>query len=268
VKGLKVSDYEYPGEQNALDLLKKIPLLDQIANGILKMNAQMYSLPEMEGDLYRVTAETCPELYSLYQTALQRLDMPEEYPLFAKCAFEYNAFASFGSPCVVVYSSILKNFRKDELLFILGHELGHIKSGHSIYQYIAENLRMLVSQIPVVGMEASIGLFYTLHHWYRMHECTADRAGVIAAGSTDAAMRGLGRLMGVDKRYPLVHFSPEELLRQNDSFEEENQDLVTKMICLLYIAESKHPWTVTRVKALHEWEVSGQFQALTARYGG
>lgn len=266
LRGLKTEDYEYPGENNAFAVLKKVPFLDQVTAGFLKLQIQTGLLPGIQGDGFRITEDTCPEIYHLYQTALRRLDMPEEYPLYARTEFDYNAFAAGGESFIVVYSSILNHFQPDELLFILGHELGHIKSGHTIYQNMAENLRSLISQIPMIGQEAAIGLFFALHKWYRMHECTADRAGAIAAGSVEAGIRGLSRLMGTDERLPLIRFSEEDILRQNDAFEEENEDFITKVICLAQIAGSQHPWSVTRVKRLHEWGESGGFETLIHSY--
>lgn len=264
---LKTDDYEYPGERNAFALLKKIPFLDQAVDVYLKLIMEVYALPEVQGNFYRITEETCPEIYRLYKLALSRLDIKEEYPLYAKAEFEYNAYATGGSPYIVVHSAILQKFAPDELLFILGHELGHIKSGHNIYRNMAENLRKLVANIPVVGQEAALGIFFALYDWYRMHELTADRAGAIAAGGADAGIRGMGRLMGADSSFPFVHLTTDDILKQNDSFEVANEDLVTKLICFSQLAGSMHPWAVTRVKALHDWSDSGEFNALIRAHG-
>lgn len=264
--GLKVSDYEYPGEDNAFALLKKVPLLDQVTGAFLKLDIQTGLLPSTQGDCFRITEGTCPEVYRLYETALCRLDMPKAYPLYVKSEFEFNAYAVGGEPFIVLHSSMLNNFQPDELLFVIGHELGHLKSGHVIYANMAEQLRELIAQIPVIGQEAAVGLYFALHHWYRMQECTADRAGAIAAGGVDASVRGLGKLMGTDNRLPLIHFTEEDILKQNDAFEEVSEDFVTRVICLAQIAQSSHPWTVTRVKRLREWEEGGGFLAVIEKY--
>lgn len=264
--GLKVRDYEYPGEDNAFALLKKVPFLDQAVSAYLKLNAQAGILPAIHGDCFRITEGTCPEVYRLYETALRRLDMPEAYPLYAKSEFEFNAFAMGGEPFIVVHSSMLNNFRPEELQYVIGHELGHIKSGHVVYANMAMQLQALIAQVPVIGQEAAVGLYFALHQWYRMQECTADRAGVLAAGSVDAGIRALGRLMGTDERLPLIRFTEEDILRQNDAFEEASEDFVTKVICLAQVAHSSHPWTVTRVKRLREWEESGGFREVVGKY--
>ena len=91
LQNLCVEDYEYPGEKNAFAVLKKIPILDKVTGAYLKYISQLAIVPEQQGDFYRVTEKTCPEIYKLYKTALKRLDISEEYPLYIKA--EYNSAA-------------------------------------------------------------------------------------------------------------------------------------------------------------------------------
>lgn len=260
---LQVSDYEYPGEANAFAVLKKIPLMDKIVAEFLKYMVQSVDLPEVQGDCFRITPETAPEVYAMYKKALDRLDIDEEYPFFAKAEFNYNAYATGGSaPYIVIHSSLIKNLNEEELLFIIGHELGHIKSGHMIYHSMAAYMNLLISGLPFPGVGTiTTGMQYAIIHWARMHEYTADRAGAIAAGSIEAGQRSLGRLLGVDEKVPYIHISVEDLLQQNASFEETNKDLLGKIVSTSLIMENNHPWLVNRIQALEEWKNSGAFDA-------
>lgn len=268
LKAIRTSEYEYPGEANAFSLLKKIPLLDKVTGAFLKYTNQMGWLPEVQGDCFRVTEETCPEVYRIYQKALKRLDMEEEYPLYAKSEYEYNAYTTGGNaPYVVIHSSILKNFTEEELLFILGHELGHIKSGHLIYYTMAQYINLLLSQIPIPGVDvAATGIQFALVHWARMHEYTADRAGVLAAGSIEAGQRGLGCLLGMDAKIPRIRFTVEDMLAQNASFEESNEDVWGKIVSASLIMRSTHPWTVSRIQELEKWREEGGYGELMGRF--
>ena len=266
---LRVEDYEYPGEKNALALVKKVPVLDQVMGAYLKYIHQIHTVPEAQGDFYRVTKETCPEIYDLYQTALNRLCIAEEYPLYIKASFDYNAYMTGGNaPYVVLHSSMVKNLSEKELLFVIGHELGHVKSGHLIYVSMVEHLNAIIANLPVAGnLIMSTGLHYLLMNWRRMHEFTADRAGVIAAGDVDSGIHALGKLLGVSENIPWVNFSVEDLKKQNDTFEEFNKDFTTKLLCALQIMESSHPWTVNRIKELDRWNTSGEYGEFLAKYG-
>lgn len=254
--GLQVAEYEYPGEANAFALLKKVPVLDQLVAGYLKYTSQTFQLPQVQGDCFRVTQATSPDVYHIYKKALKRLDISAEYPLFAKADYEYNAYTTGGSsPYVVIHSSMLKNLDEEELLFVLGHELGHVKSGHLIYYVMAQQINTLISMIPVPGIDvAATGIQFALIHWARMHEFTADRAGALAAGSIEAGQRGLGCLLGVDEKIPGIRIGIDDLLAQNASFEETKEDLFGKIISASMILQSSHPWTVSRIQALEEWK--------------
>ncbi len=269
LKGIKTEEYEYPGEETAFSLVKKVPLLDKIVAAYLKYGNWMLALPEVQGDCFRVTEETSPEAYRIYKTALTRLDMPSEYPLFAKEDYEYNAYTTGGSaPYIVIHSSMLKNLSEEELLFTLGHELGHIKSGHLIYYMMAQGFGQFIVNLPIPGIDkAAAALHYALIHWVRMQEYTADRAGALAAGSIEAGQVVLGRLLGAENDLlDGVHFTREDFLEQNATFEELNQNVVGKMISAVLIMNQKHPWVVNRIQALEKWKNSGSYQALLDKY--
>ena len=64
--------------------------------------------------------------------------------------------------------------------------------------------------------------WFALIHWARMHEYTADRADVLAAGSIEAGQYGLGRILGMDAKLLRIQFRIEDMLARNASFEESN----------------------------------------------
>lgn len=268
LKDIQVSEYEYPGEANAFALLKKIPLLNQVTGAFLKYTDQMGWLSEVQGDCFRITEKTAPEVYRIYKKALKRLDMEEEYPFYAKSEYEYNAYTAGGNaPYVVIHSSMLKNLTEEELLFVLGHELGHIKSGHLIYCTMARYINLLLSQIPMPGVDVvAAGIQFALIHWARMHEYTADRAGVLAAGSIEAGQHGLGCLLGMDTKIPGICFTIEDMLAQNASFEESNEDIWGKIVSASLIMQSTHPWTVSRIQELEKWREEGGYGELMGKF--
>ena len=266
LSGLLVEDYQYPGDDAAYTALKKIPFMDQLVAAYLKFIVEISTLPEVRGDHFRVTKETCPEVHQIYRTALDRLDMPEEYPLYIKPAFEYNAMAYGGkAPFLIIHSSMVQDLNEPELLGVLGHELGHIKGGHAVYYGMAAYLSQLLNYLPA-GQIISVGVWGAMMNWQRLQEYSADRAGALAAGSVDAQISVLERLMGADDTFLDVHFDLEDLLTQNASFETEQSDMLGKVIYLMQTVGQNHPWSVLRIKALHDWKRSGEFDAVLKKY--
>ncbi len=267
--GISVSEYEYPGEKNALALIKQVPMIEQISGAFLKFITQANELPVLHGDCFRITEKTAPEVYAIYKKALRRLDMPDEYPLFAQSCFDYNAFTGGGSsPFIVVYSSALKHFSEEELLYLLGHEIGHIKSKHDIYTQMFDTFNDFIASVKIPGVNiAATGLYYVLLQWKRMHEYTADRAAALAVGSIEGAQRGELMLMGLEENMNGVHITLEDILSQEASFEKGNKDLIGKVVSAYHTMNATHPWGVRRIQALEDWKNSGEFDRLVEKYG-
>lgn len=97
---------------------------------------------------------------------------------------------------------------------------------------------------------------------------TADRAGAIAAGRVDNGISCLGKLLGTSEKIPFVKFSIDDLKKQNDRFEEDSEDIVSKIFCAIQIMDSTHPWTVSRIKELDEWKILGDMKKLFGDMGG
>jgi Zn-dependent protease with chaperone function len=95
-----------------------------------------------------------------------------------------NAF-TFGSEeqaYLVMDSSLPTMLTPPELIAVIAHELGHVKSGHMMYHTLAEVLGGGISlSASLMGLDAlSIPLRFALLSWHRESEVTADRAGLLA----------------------------------------------------------------------------------------
>lgn len=90
---------------------------------------------------------------------------------------------------LVLTSGLLDLYEEspEELRFVIGHELGHIKAGHIRTHFVG---RMFIGSM--LGDEAAKASFkeeffaalsiHTLLHWYRESEYSADRAGLLCIG--------------------------------------------------------------------------------------
>lgn len=268
LKGLKIEDYMYPGEDNALNLVRKIPVIKDLLSVMNNMTFQVQTLPELHGSFYRVTEKTCPHLDKLFQEAKERLDIHKDIPLFVEPKFEYNAYTTgTTNPIVCITSAFVKSCSDDTLRFVLGHELGHIKSEHLVYDMLASSLVQLSQEIPVVGGLITPALVVALYSWFRMHEFTCDRAGAIAVGSVDKAMIAVQALLGVNEKIEGVHVTADDLMAQNEMYREEEQNVITKAFMFMNIVTSTHPWTIDRIRELNKWDESGEFDMLVERLG-
>ena len=265
--GLKATDFEHSGEKAAMAVLRKIPLLDIVVAKYLDVNVQMSLFAEATGNYFRITEKTNPRVYNLYKLALKRLDMPAEYPLFSKLGYDYNAYtAGVDEPFVVLHSSMIANCSDEELLYVIGHELGHVKCGHTLYYNMASQLNSLLATMGGVATAAAVGLRYAIMDWHRKAEFSADRAGLIAAGGIDGAYGGVLKLLGHTPNIPDIDFSIDKVLKQLSDFEAQTDDLVGKLLYVSYTAQASHPWSVLRLKQITDWYQSGEYGKVVEKF--
>ena len=262
--GLKSSDYEYPGDREALEIVKKIPVFDKLMAYYVDFSNKSGMHIEVSQNCFRVTEQTHPRIYSLYQTAMDRLNMEKEPKLYIKMDYEYNGYATgVDDPYIVVNSSTVNDFTDGEFLTLIGHELGHIKSGHVLYHNMIRMITGLITtKLGTLAPLINMGTMYALMDWSRKSEHTADRAGMIACGSLDSAVKQLSKMMGRGTCGEYVDFSTESILKQYQDFDMSKDSIIGKIIYVSKTAGMSHPWTVNRIKKLMEWAESGQFEKL------
>jgi Zn-dependent protease with chaperone function len=81
---------------------------------------------------YPVTSQTAPELANLVKDCAVRLQSGS-FSTFIAPGNTLNAY-TFGlvePQVVVVYAGVMSTMDADELRFIIGHELGHVRLGHT-----------------------------------------------------------------------------------------------------------------------------------------
>lgn len=262
--GLNAQDYEHPSDKAALSLLKNVPVLDKVIGLFLDFSIKSGMFIKDKGDGMRVTRETYPRLYNLYESALHRLNMKVEPKLYLALRYEYNAYATgVDEPYIVVHSSAVRDSSDEEILYLLGHELGHINSGHVLYHNLANILGQgLTGAFQGLAPLVSTGLLFSLYDWGRKSELTADRAGAIAAGGVENAIKYCIRTMGQGSCDRYVDFSLENILEQYEEFDLSKDGIVGRLIYMMETAYSTHPWRIARIKALTDWSGTEQYAAV------
>ena len=149
---------------------------------------------------------------------------------------------------------------EDELRYVAGHEMGHIKSGHVLYHTMGELFKAAVSQLPIIS-SLTTPIYYTLMYWIRMSEFTADRAGLLACQNIDAAISAIIKMSGL----PLKYFEKENrdsFIKQAVEFRSSFSGFTDSVIKTFTIAGSTHPWTILRAAELLAWYDSGEYQKI------
>jgi len=199
----------------------------------------------------QVTPQSGLPLDRLVQTGISRLQ-PGPLEVYVLPTRELNAY-TFGleSPKVVVlYSGLFDTMDQDEILFILGHEMGHVALGHTW-------LNSLVGGLAGIPSSLSSGALMTLAFlwWNRACEYSADRAGLLACGSPAKAVSALLKLAaGPGAR------SQAELDYAYRKIDAEDDDLAGSLNEML----ATHPALIRRINQIRSYAASEQYRRLAA----
>jgi Zn-dependent protease with chaperone function len=138
----------------------------------------------------RVTPQNAPGLWTLVQLGAARLG-PGAVEVYVTPSQVLNAY-TFGmdSPKVLVLESpLLKVLDSDELAFVISHELGHVRLGHTWLNSLVGGMSGIPSSAISLGLMQLAFL-----SWNRACEYSADRAGLLATGKPDKAISALVKI--------------------------------------------------------------------------
>ncbi|MBX3072305.1 M48 family metalloprotease [Candidatus Obscuribacterales bacterium] len=259
---LSSSAFEHPADRAALDAVKKIPLLDKIFTKLIELGAERALRITMMGRAVHVTPKQCPKIYKLFREACDILDMPEP-DLFIISNPQPNAFTlGVERPIIAVHSGLIDLLTEEELMGVLGHELGHIKAGHVLYKTIAYFLLQILTMVfGTGGTLAEFGLSVALYDWSRKSELTADRAELLVTQNLETCIRTHMKLAGGSWSI-YEQMDHDEFLRQADNYEDFDYSTLNKLYKLFNELWLTHPLPVYRAKEIKAWSEGKQFKEI------
>jgi Zn-dependent protease with chaperone function len=138
-----------------------------------------------------------PELFGILNHCAQTLGIPIPHAVTNNDGVLFNAYTAGTDEYafINISSGLTQFFTKEEACFVIGHECGHIASGHMIFHTLASVLTesmlgALGLAVQLVRMAAGV----PLAAWSRRSEITADRAGLLCCGDLHIAETALLRL--------------------------------------------------------------------------
>jgi Zn-dependent protease with chaperone function len=207
---------------------------------------------ELVDHAQQINVESSPELISLVQTCKDRI-RPGKVEVFIAPSRQLNAY-TFGlsdPKTVVLYAGLFKVMDQDEICFILGHELGHVRLGHTWLNSLVGGM----AGIPSPSSASAI-LMMAFLWWNRMCEYSADRAGLLACGKPEKAVSALVKLVAGDKA--LTHQGLELAYNQIDA---EDDTLMGS----IYEALGTHPMIIRRMQQIRQYSASNQYKRLVSK---
>jgi len=221
------------------------------------------------GSNIKVHEGNFPQLHNALRTACEVLNLNMIPDLYVELGFINAKTMGVEKPIIVITSGCVGLLTYDELLFVLGHEVGHIKSQHVLYHQMAGVFPIIgdiVSSVTLgIGGIVSKSIEIALLNWQRKSEFTSDRAGLLVCQKVESAVTAMMKIAGVPPKY-YQSINPKDFEKQAKEFEgfdTNNLDKIAKYISVMF---ADHPWTVMRGYELYKWVEAGGYDGILNRY--
>jgi len=250
--------WEHPADRAALQSLRAVPGLDELLKKIYGFLGERGIRLIFQADAVRVGPTQFPRLNALYTDVVTTMDWAERPELFVSQTPFANAGAyGMDRPFIVINSGTLKLLDDDELRNVLGHELGHVMSGHALYHtLLVLLLNVSLSALPFLAGIAILPIQLALLEWFRKSELSADRAGLLACQDPTASLRvnlkfaGGGDMKEMDLNAFLV---------QAKEYEEAG-GAIDRIFKILGVLGRTHPFNTVRAAELQRWIQEGNYE--------
>jgi Zn-dependent protease with chaperone function len=166
----------------------------------------------MEGHSLKVAKELLPDMYELCTSVKERLGFTEPVDFYITGDSTVNAFSVAAEkedqPHIVnINSGLIALMTKEELEFVVGHELGHLINKDTA-------LSRLISFVFPEGSAPPITLLYKIRLHSQLAELVADRFGYMATNDLNACVTAFFKMAsGLDLQK--MNVSIDVLLKDN-----------------------------------------------------
>jgi Zn-dependent protease with chaperone function len=259
--GISPRAYEHPADRGALATLRAVPGI----TAVLKTLAGLW--PERAERLYalassvRVGPRQYPKLDRLRIECAETLDLERVPNLFvARHPVDLAMAIGIDEPFIVLTTGLVERYDLEGMRFVIGHEMGHVLSGHAVLRTLLFRLLRIqnaVNWVPlgVIGLRAVIA---ALLEWFRKAELTSDRAGLLCGQDPAAALRVHMYMAGGSEQ---AEIDISAFLEQAKEYE-ETDDFRDSILKMMTVEGMSHPFAVVRAAQLQRWAASEDYRTI------
>ena len=147
----------------------------------------------------RVSPRQYPLLHQMLNECATALDVQPVPELYVQQSPVPTAMTvGLDRPLIVISTAMLDLVDDDGLRFVIGHEMGHVLSGHAVYRTMLLQLINIATSIQwmPIGYWGIRAIIQGLNEWYLKSELSCDRAGLLCGQDPRAALRVHATLAG------------------------------------------------------------------------
>jgi Zn-dependent protease with chaperone function len=248
---------------------------------------------------FKISEDQLPQLWNLYQNACKKIGV-KPFELYLVNDDSVNAMAyGVTEPIIVINSGLYKIFsnpdgslKEKEMLFVLGHEIGHQILKHSLMNIVAskisERLQQSAAALHSIGndlietkgfLRSILGgaaqiwaaseqnkakrVFDAINEVAQYKEFSADRFGVIACGDIDSAIQALCQIEGIGtNNSPFERMGIKTEFNLNAYLRQYDEAWRTVHLASADELNSQHPYTPIRIRALQAWKLGSIYNSM------
>src|SRR5258708_467437 len=133
--GISSRAYEHPADRSALVALRKLSGFDTLLRKLFGLFPERAIRLSFLASSVRVDERQFPHIYEMVRDSAYILDLAEVPEVYIMQSPVVNAMAiGQDNPFIVITTGLVNLVDPEELRAVIGHEVGHILSGHSVYR--------------------------------------------------------------------------------------------------------------------------------------
>ncbi|GAA4427223.1 M48 family metallopeptidase [Actinokineospora soli] len=258
--------YEHPADRGAMATLRAVPGVSDVLKGLAGMWPERGERLMALASTIRVGEKQYAKINQLRLECAETLDLDKVPNVFVMRSPAANAFAiGIDEPFIVLTTGLVEALDTESLRFVIGHEMGHVLSGHAVLSTLIRRLKLIQKTVTFIPLGA-LGLravLAALYEWYRKAELTCDRAGLLCGQDPAAALRAHVYLAGGTD---LTQIDLPSFLQQAEEYENVD-DIRDSLHKLRNVEGMGHPFAVVRAAQLQRWAASEEYrEILTGSY--
>jgi len=252
--------WEHPADRAALQAVRAVPGFNEAVRKIVGFFGERGIRLIFQANSVRVGPSQFPRLHQLMTEVTTTMDWPDQPPLFVSQTPFVNAGAvGVDHPFIVINSGAVALLNDDEMRVLLGHELGHIISGHTLYRTVTILILELgFRNLPFLAGIVLLPIQLALLEWYRKSELSSDRAGLLASQDPTSSLRVFMKLAGGGS---MNEMNLDAFMVQAREYEAEGGpiDAIYKILNTLGMT---HPFHTLRAAELQRWIEGGTYEKI------
>jgi Zn-dependent protease with chaperone function len=255
--------YEHPADRGALVALRAIPGFDTVLKAISGAVGERSVRLLYLATSVRTSARQYPELHRMVAECATALDLHPIPELYVTQDAKPDALTiGMDKPIIVVTTGMLALIDTEGMRFVIGHEVGHVLSGHATYRTMLIQLISIsqsVQWVPVGAWGLRV-IILALHEWFRKSELSADRAGLLCTQDPQSALKAHAAMAGA--------LNPDDMdvagfLDQAKEYQ-SSRDVRDSVLKLLQISGQTHPMAALRAAELQQWAAGSEYRDILA----